>query len=701
MGKKGKKAKKPPAAASAVSPTASADAPADIEAEADPVVPAPAEDSSNDSGDDASGTTEGDEPREAEDSSNDSGDDASGTTEGDEPREEAPIQPRPPAVEDAEALTERSVSASGASEHLAMELASLRSRCVSLEEEADAASSAHAEALRSLRAEKDALARSHLAELARARAVADADASSAKTELASMRAMSSAQRAKIDALGETVSALETTLERFERERDATDATRAAATAEAVALALAAADARHADALRAAVHSGREALRRAYVVHAAAKQTWAAEKIGLIEARGDAFEREAEEAARVARLARAAVGTGTPRGPDDDRSRSVRLFKSLTEDDEKEALLSPGAALRALFAATTPSRSRAALDAARADAERESTFESNTEPNRDRRSEISGRSSTIRGAKKTSGSSSGSSGTSESESESESESSPKKSSSADGSDGRDGSTSPATGIAIKNDVGGELADLLDDAMEDEISASVARGYCVDAETGALVVGAGAIVEKVMVKYRGDSEAPRRNLSPLFSPRNAGDVGAILPEAAVASVVAGQGPAFQSAVREANSVRSETPETSETRMRPSEAFALRVERERHRRERATLLAELQQSRAETQMARLEARSEHSIAEAVETMSLEYEKEEDVSVRRLELAAEVRARALEAALQSAREKAAPKAALRAVLAELGELKARLARVRDAQETSARLIAPTVASALACLKL
>ena len=685
MGKKGKKAKKPPAAASAVSPTASADAPADIEAEADPVVPAPAEDSSNDSGDDASGTTEGDEPREAEDSSNDSGDDASGTTEGDEPREEAPIQPRPPAVEDAEALTERSVSASGASEHLAMELASLRSRCVSLEEEADAASSAHAEALRSLRAEKDALARSHLAELARARAVADADASSAKTELASMRAMSSAQRAKIDALGETVSALETTLERFERERDATDATRAAATAEAVALALAAADARHADALRAAVHSGREALRRAYVVHAAAKQTWAAEKIGLIEARGDAFEREAEEAARVARLARAAVGTGTPRGPDDDRSRS--LFKSLTEDDEKEALLSPGAALRALFAATTPSRSRAALDAARADAERESTFESNTEPNRDRRSEISGRPSTIRGAKKTSGSSSGSSGTSESESES-----------SDGSDGRDGSTSPATGTAIKNDVGGELADLLDDAMEDEISASVARGYCVDAETGALVVGAGAIVEKVMVKYRGDSEAPRRNLSPLFSPRNAGDVGAILPEA-VASVAAGQGPAFQSAVLEANSVRSETPEARS--MRPSEAFALRVERERHRRERATLLAELQQSRAETQMARLEARSEHSIAEAVETMSLEYEKEEDVSVRRLELAAEVRARALEAALQSAREKAAPKAALRAVLAELGELKARLARVRDAQETSARLIAPTVASALACLKL
>jgi hypothetical protein len=358
---------------------------------------------------------------------------------------------------------------------------------------------------------------------------------------------------------------------------------------------------------------------------------------------------------------------------------------LTEDDEKEALLSPGAALRALFAATTPSRSRAALDAARADAASESTFESNTE-----------RTSAIGGAKKTSGETR--SDTRESES-SESESS-SESSSSDGSDGRS-ATSPATGTARSNGsnanaIGGELADLLDDAMEDEISASVARGYCVDAETGAVVVGANAIVEKVMVKYRGDSEAPRRNLSPLFSPRNAGDVGAILPEA-VAHAAANQDPTFQAAVREANSVRSETP----SGMRPSEAFALRVERERHRRERATLLAELQQSRAETQVARLEARSEHSRAEAVETMSLEYEKEEDVSVRRLELAAEVRARALEAALKSAREKAAPKAALRAVLAELGELKARLARVRDAQETSARLIAPTVASALACLKL
>ena len=65
----------------------------------------------------------------------------------------------------------------------------------------------------------------------------DAHASSAKSELVSMQAMSSAQRAKIDALTDTVSELEEHIERFERERDET---RVTATAEAVALALAAA-----------------------------------------------------------------------------------------------------------------------------------------------------------------------------------------------------------------------------------------------------------------------------------------------------------------------------------------------------------------------------------------------------------------------------------------------------------------------------
>ena len=705
MGKKGKTVKKPPAAASVAAPAASADAPAVAEAEAEPVDPAPAEDSSSGS----------------------SSDDVSGTTgESEEPRDEAPSQPRPPAVEDADAPADREKDA-GSSKQLAMELASLRARCLSLEEEAKAASSAHAEALRSLRAEKDALAQSHLAELARARESADAHASSAKSELVSMQAMSSAQRAKIDALTDTVSELEAHIERFERARDETSA---AATAEAVALALAAADAKHEEALRAAVDAGREALRRAYVVHAAAKAQWAAEKIGLVERRGDAVRREIAEAAKIARYARAAVGSGS----DDMKSGT---FFPLTEEDEKEALLSPGAALRALFAATTPSRSRAALAAAEADAARErdvaegipSTRTSvaidegeartpgkehtRTAPDvRSRCDDESGDDES--GESGSSSSSSSSDGSDESGAASDADAPRKKDSSP--RDGKDfpvaGGRSPLPRSARSSSVGGELADLLDDAMEDEISASVARGYCVDGETGAVIVGASAIVENVMAKYRGDDEKKssfRRKLSPLFSPSNAGAPNAVVT-GDVFFYAGGTAPAFESvgSLRESNERERDTLFGSEDAasggvryVSQSDVFAARVERERARRERATLLAELQQSRAELELAKLDARSSKKRREAIDHTTSAYEKEEEACVRRLALASDVRARELEASLKEARKKIIPPNALRAVLAELGELRARLARVREAQETSARLIAPTVASALACLRL
>ena len=665
MGKKGKKGRKPPAAASAAAPAASADAPADTEADADPVDPAPAKDSSGDSSDDessSSGTT---------------------TSEGDEPRERALSQPRSPAVEDVEAHADRDENA-GASDHLAMELASLRARCVSLEAEAEAASREHAEALRSLRAEKDALARSHLTELARAREAADAHASSAKRELVSAQAMSSAQRAKIDALSETVSELEETLETRERERDST---RAAATAEAVALALAAADAKHEDAMRAAVASGREALRRAYVAHAAAKSAWAAEKIGLVEARGDAVEREAEEAARVARLARAAVRSN------DDSYSSDAFLAGLTEQETQEALLSPGAALRALFAATTPSRSRAALAAADEGSKK-------TAADSDRRAS----SLHDRPTEKTSD---GASSTSGSDSDAPSSSSGDRSSSDDGSSAGS-SRGDERGAAAKASRSATLADLLDDAMEDELSASVARGYCVDAETGELVVGAGAIVEKVMAKYRGDaSGASRKNLSPLFSPCNAGAPGAYVHPDVAARVASGQGPALEKATCSANGDasgdfwRAPSGAHVEASASQSEKFALRLERERAHRERAVLLAELQRCRSDLDRARLEAQRSEIRAEAIDATASLHEKEEEACVRRLELASEMRAMALESSLREAREKAVPPSALRAVLAELGEIRARLARVREAQETSARLVIPTVASALACLKL
>jgi hypothetical protein len=697
MGKKDKKKKKPPAAASIAAPAASADEPAVAEAEAEPVDPAPAEDSSSDS----------------------SRDDESGTTgESEEPRDGAPSQPRPPAVEDADAPADRDEDARS-SEQLAMELARLRARCLSLEDEAEAASNAHAEALRSLRAEKDALAQSHLAELARARESSDAHASSAKSELVSMQAMSSAQRAKIDALTDTVSELEEHIERFERERDST---RTAATAEAVALALAAADAKHEEALRAAVDAGREALRRAYVVHAAAKAQWAAEKIGLVEQRGDAVRAEIAEAARIARYARAAVGSGS------DVTQSGKFFP-LTEEDKDEALLSPGAALRALFAATTPSRSRAALAAAEADAKRERDVaevipstrgaaidagEARTPGKKHERTEpaVPSRGEDERGDDESNesgstSSSSSSTGSDESGSASDETSAPNKKDSSPREEKEvAGGRSPRS---PRRSVGGELADLLDDAMEDEISASVARGYCVDNETGAVIVGASAIVENVMAKYRGDaSESSRRKLSPLFSPSNAGAPNAVVTGDVFARAAAGQGPAFERAMREANGGKrgalfgSEDSAFGDKRyVSQSDVFALRLEREQTRNERATLLAELQRCRAELSLAKLEARSEKKRQEAIDFTTSSYEKEEEACVRRLALAADVRAREAEASLKEARKKTVSPSALRAVLAELGELRARLARVREAQETSARLVAPTVASALACLRL
>ena len=700
MGKKDKKKKKPPAAASIAAPAASADEPAVAEAEAEPVDPAPAEDSSSDS----------------------SRDDESGTTgESEEPRDGTPSQPRPPAVEDADAPADRDEDARS-SEQLAMELARLRARCLSLEDEAEAASNAHAEALRSLRAEKDALAQSHLAELARARESSDAHASSAKSELVSMQAMSSAQRAKIDALTDTVSELEEHIERFERERDST---RTAATAEAVALALAAADAKHEEALRAAVDAGREALRRAYVVHAAAKAQWAAEKIGLVEQRGDAGRAEIAEAARIARYARAAVGSGS------DVTQSGKFFP-LTEEDKDEALLSPGAALRALFAATTPSRSRAALAAAEADAKRERDVaevipstrgaaidagEARTPGKKHERTEPAvpsrGEDERVLDESNESGSTSSSSsstGSDESGSASDETSAPNEKDSSPREEKEvAGGRSPRSPRSPPRSVGGELADLLDDAMEDEISASVARGYCVDNETGAVIVGASAIVENVMAKYRGDaSESSRRKLSPLFSPLNAGAPNAVVTGDVFARAAAGQGPAFERAMREANEGERDALFGSEDSafgdkryVSQSDVFALRLEREQTRNERATLLAELQRCRAELSLAKLEARSEKKRQEAIDFTTSSYEKEEEACVRRLALAADVRAREAEASLKEARKKTVAPSALRAVLAELGELRARLARVREAQETSARLVAPTVASALACLRL
>ena len=181
------------------------------------------------------------------------------------------------------ALTERPVSASGirTPRDGAREL---RSRCVPGGGGRCGVERARRGAALAPRGEGCARA-SHLAE-PRARAVADADAPSAKTEpprCGHPRAAREDRRARRDCLrvGDDVELFRARARRY----DATAPRRR----RRLWRSRSAADARHADALRGRF-TGREAL-RPRVVHAA-RRTWA-EKIGLIEARGDAFEREAE------------------------------------------------------------------------------------------------------------------------------------------------------------------------------------------------------------------------------------------------------------------------------------------------------------------------------------------------------------------------------------------------------------------------
>ena len=124
---------------------------------------------------------------------------------------------------------------------------------------------------------------------------------------------------------------------------------------------------YADISHTAIAKEREALRVAYVVHASAKVQWAVEKISLLEQKGDQIEVEINDAKRIAKYARVAVSNCKPGFP------TRGLINGDSDDDERgtsKVLVTPSAALRALFAATTPQKIRAALDEARADIEKE-------------------------------------------------------------------------------------------------------------------------------------------------------------------------------------------------------------------------------------------------------------------------------------------------------------------------------------------
>ena len=543
-----------------------------------------------------------------------------------------------------------SSSASSSASSLATELATLRARCAALEDELAASASA-----------RDA-------------AVAAVEAGAVKSEealggaLRAARAMSAAQKAKIEATAEEMKTLEADLAAARGDADV--ARKYAETLEKH-LADAAADAnaatrRHeetraadADAANRRVEEYRADARRMATVHAAARMEWAAE---LVAARRetmrnvvDAAAARREEAARAAAVARRAVCAGG-RVAEKDAA------------DAAAAESAPGEALGALFAATTPSKTAR------------------------RRRDLTSR-----------------------------------------------SASPGADAASALVVEG----LLRDAMEDEISASLELGYCYDDEDGSVIVGAAAIVQRVIAKYedRRDerdededavdadasnaaetgTETPRprtsrertRRVVPLFDADAAG------PEA---------GPAKP---------RRDPLEAEEARRRfrafESPSGSAPEDEDAWASERAVLVAELRAAREETEAAKMKLRATSAFAESTldesdsesarwadgeasnaasdparvhsaashAALVRHYEALEEDAVTRLNLAGEVRARRAEAELTRLREKAVTPAQLRAAMSEIRALKAQLAAVRDTAAMAARVVTPTVRSAMECLRL
>ena len=543
-----------------------------------------------------------------------------------------------------------SSASSSASSSLATELATLRARCAALEDELAASASA-----------RDA-------------AVAAVEAGAVKSEealggaLRAARAMSAAQKAKIEATAEEMKNLEADLAAAREDADV--ARKYAETLEKH-LADAAADAnaatrRHeetraadADAANRRVEEYRADARRMATVHAAARMEWAAE---LVAARHetmrnvvDAAAARREEAARAAAVARRAVGAGGRVAEEDAAAAAA-------------AESAPGEALRTLLAATTPSKTAR------------------------RRRDLTSR-----------------------------------------------NASPGADSASARVVEG----LLRDAMEDEISASLERGYCFDDEDGSVVVGAAAIVQRVIAKYEDrrderdeDEDAVDADAS------NAAETGTETPRPRTSRErTSGVVPLFDAdaAGPEAGPAkpRRDPLEAEEARRAlralesPSRSAA--EDEDAWASERAVLLAELRAAREETEAAKMKLRATNAFAESTldesdsesarwadgeasnaasdpsrvhsvashAALVRHYEALEEDAVTRLNLAGEVRARRAEAELTRLREKAVTPAQLRAAMDEIRALKAQLAAVRDTAAMAARVVTPTVRSAMECLRL
>ena len=219
----------------------------------------------------------------------------------------------------------------------------------------------------------------------------------------------------------------------------------------------------------------------------------------------------------------------------------------------------------------------------------------------------------------------------------------------------------------------VAELLRDAMEEEVAAAIERGYYVDdAAGGAIVVGANAIVEKIVAKYKSTDGGPD------------GGVGAEKdrePEPVAEVRTPGHTPI------DVDDAEDDTEEDTWWK------------------ERAVLVAELARARAATEVAEARAAvfaaKDSEVNEEESEFALAYEAEEASAVAALELAAEVRAARLELELEDLRRRMVSPTQLRNVLGEIKELRAKTEALKSGCVMTQRLVKPTIESAIACLRL
>ena len=219
----------------------------------------------------------------------------------------------------------------------------------------------------------------------------------------------------------------------------------------------------------------------------------------------------------------------------------------------------------------------------------------------------------------------------------------------------------------------VAELLRDAMEEEVAAAIERGYYVDdAAGGAIVVGANAIVEKIVAKYKSTEGGP--------------DGGGVEAEK-------DREPEPVAEVRTPGHTPIDVDDAEDD-----------TEEDTWRKERAVLVAELARARAATEVAEARAATKDSEAneeESYASTAAAYEAEEASAVAALELAAEVRAARLELELEDLRRRMVSPTQLRNVLGEIKELRAKTEALKSGCVMTQRLVKPTIESAIACLRL